>query len=139
MGNTHGDRRFGRRIEREVISGHHPAIDIHCQCNPRAANGLTMYIVYQDDVGWRVVNLNDRERIVCARKAPWSSCKLVLRLLPKASFPQLLSLRYLLYSCPDSRGPRGWNFPLLALEKTSLTTFEWKIAERSGKWIQWSR
>lgn len=62
MGNTHGDRRFGRRVKREVIPGHHPAIDVHCQRNPRATDGFTMDIIDQDDVGWCVVNLDDRER-----------------------------------------------------------------------------
>jgi len=39
-----------------------------------------------------VVNLDDRERVVCARETTGSSSKFVLRLLPKASPPQLLSL-----------------------------------------------
>lgn len=59
-----GDAAFARGAQRGVEAEDHPGSEVNGQGQPRSADGLTMDVVEDDDVGQRVVDLDHIERML---------------------------------------------------------------------------
>jgi hypothetical protein len=55
-----------RRIERDVKAGHHPAIHVDRQRDPRPPDRQALLIVDHDDIEFRVIDLHEVQRSLCA-------------------------------------------------------------------------
>jgi hypothetical protein len=58
---TQTDRESRRRIHRQVESGHSARENIHGQGDPRPTNGLARFLIDDDDIHPRVINLDDTQ------------------------------------------------------------------------------